>query len=177
MNKSARQQEIFAHEYLKDLNQSRAAIAAGYSAKGAHVAGHRLLQNATVKTILAEQGEKRLAAIDCSADRVLKELRYIAFSNMLDYITIQPDGEIRLDLSKTASEQAAAIQEFRIEFGARSGDGRHRTVKHMKLKVGPKLRALELLARHCGLLGNRRKASDDGSLVNALAAAGKRAGP
>jgi len=40
-NKRAARQERFAHEYVKDLNGTRAAIAADYAEKSARVARHR----------------------------------------------------------------------------------------------------------------------------------------
>jgi phage terminase small subunit len=40
-----RRQELFVAEYLRDLNATRAAIAAGYGEKGAAVQGSQLLTN------------------------------------------------------------------------------------------------------------------------------------
>ncbi len=41
-------QEVFCREYLLDPNATRAAIAAGYSPRGARVQAHRMLTNANI---------------------------------------------------------------------------------------------------------------------------------
>lgn len=50
----------FVREYLVDCNGKRAAIAAGYSEKGAEVTASKLLTNPKVKAAVQE-GQKRLA--------------------------------------------------------------------------------------------------------------------
>lgn len=47
-------QDRFCAEYLLDLNATRAAARAGYSAKPAHVQGPRLLANVRVAARVAE---------------------------------------------------------------------------------------------------------------------------
>lgn len=56
-------QQAFAREYAIDKNATQAAIRAGYSAKTAHSAGPRLLENVEVRAAI----EKTFAA---SAERV-----------------------------------------------------------------------------------------------------------
>jgi hypothetical protein len=52
---------------------------------------------------------------EITIDRVKEEFARLAFSNMLDFVTLQADGTARLDLSKISREQAAAIQEMTFE--------------------------------------------------------------
>lgn len=73
--KTEARQEVFAREYVVDLNGTRAAIAAGYSEKGAHVAGIRLLRNATVQKLIAELTEERTKKLDITAEYVLGKIR------------------------------------------------------------------------------------------------------
>ena len=47
-------EQLFAREYLLDLNGTRAAIAAGYSAKTASQAASRMLRNVKVRALLKE---------------------------------------------------------------------------------------------------------------------------
>ena len=60
-----RKQKIFIAEYLKDMNASRAAIAAGYSAKNSNVIGAQLLTKTEIKnaidTALQERNNKLIA--------------------------------------------------------------------------------------------------------------------
>ena len=64
-------QASFAAEYVALLgNGSKAAIAAGYSPKGAHVAANRLLRKATVKKRIERLSKRH----EVTADRVLTRL-------------------------------------------------------------------------------------------------------
>ena len=53
-----KRKEIFACEYLKDLNGSRAAIKAGYSKKTAGQAASRLLKDVKVREIIEQMQSK-----------------------------------------------------------------------------------------------------------------------
>jgi phage terminase small subunit len=55
MSKRELREQRFAREYLLDLNGTRAAIAAGYSAKTASQAASRMLRNVKVRALLKEQ--------------------------------------------------------------------------------------------------------------------------
>lgn len=65
-------------EYLLDLNGTRAAAVAGYSAKTAAAAASRLLRKVKVRALLAELAE-RTKRLDISAERILQQLAKIAF--------------------------------------------------------------------------------------------------
>src|SRR5260370_29273843 len=109
-NKKNRRYRIFAREYVKDLNGTRAAIASGYSKNGAEVTACRLLRRPVVKKIIAKLMKKRAQKLDLTAERVLKELAKLAFANMTDYMVIGPDGSARVDLSGVDRDKGAAIQ-------------------------------------------------------------------
>jgi phage terminase small subunit len=89
-------QILFVKEYLIDKNATRAAKAAGYSAKSAHSDGPRLLGNAEVKEAI-QQGldeqikasEARAAKAGLTKERWLKELRLLAMANMDDFATVE----------------------------------------------------------------------------------------
>lgn len=149
-------EEIFAREYLTDLNGTRAAIAAGYSENGADVTASRLLDRARVKKRVEKALEKRLEGLGITADNVLGELAKLGFSNMQDYIQVQPDGSASVDLSKLTREQAAPISEIQSDVYMEGNGGEARKVKRTKLKLASKLPALELLARHLKLIGSDR---------------------
>ena len=78
-------QSLFVQEYLIDKNATRAAKAAGYSAKSAYSVGHENLRKPDIKKAI-ELGLKAQAdKADVSADRVLQELAAIAFSEWPDH--------------------------------------------------------------------------------------------
>ena len=72
-------QEKFVLEYLKDGNATRAATAAGYSAKTAHVQGCNLLKHPNVAEALLRAretvAEEAVAAAVISVEWVLKGLK------------------------------------------------------------------------------------------------------
>src|SRR5713101_1756114 len=146
-------EELFARAYVANgMNATEAATTAGYSAKGsrnaAHVAGQRLLRNATVKTLIAELTKDKFGELDLSAERILQELGRLGFSNMLDYLAPQEDGTLVLDFSKLTREQAAAIQEIREDKTGGTGDGERKQILRTTFKLADKTRALQLLGQY-----------------------------
>lgn len=73
--KTEARREIFIREYLKDLNATRAAIAAGYSENGARVQGVRLLTNPNVKKRIEQLLAKKTEKLDITVDYVLSTIQ------------------------------------------------------------------------------------------------------
>ncbi len=71
MAKLKPKQELFAFEYLKDLNATQAAIRAGYSKVRARRTGHDLLGNPAVQAIIEERSKKVLQQCEVDAAYVL----------------------------------------------------------------------------------------------------------
>jgi len=153
---SARHQR-FVSEYLIDLNGTQAAIRAGYSAKSARFTAVDLLARDDVQAALVVGKEAREAESSIKASRVLEELARIAFSDVRQVVTwarrVLPAEdtseagpkewtELKIRPSAEVDESAAAA----IAEVSEGTDGR------LKLKMHNKLRALELIARHLGLL-------------------------
>lgn len=136
-------QDLFAHEFLIDLNATRAAIRAGYSEAGARPQGHRLLTNADVRAVIEAEQEARAKRLCIDADRVVSELAAIAFANIRDYAAFGPDGMTFRPWDELTDSQAAAVS----------------SIEHRETPSGPvsrirlhnKLAALELLGRHLGM--------------------------
>src|SRR5262249_39825482 len=87
---------------------------------------------------------------DVTADRVIKELAYLGFANMQDYIRVTDDGYAYVNLSELTREQAAAIQQLDCETYTEQGEN-GREVKKVKIKLADKKSALELLGKHVGV--------------------------
>jgi phage terminase small subunit len=75
-------QARFVREYLVDLNATQAAIRSGYSEATAYSQGQRLLKNVEVAAAVAKAQAKRAERTDVTADRVLRELAKIGFSDL-----------------------------------------------------------------------------------------------
>ena len=166
--KSTIRQETFARNYVIDLNGTRAAIAAGYSEKGADVRASQLLGNSRVKRLIQQLNAKRASKLELTAEKLDEETARLAFSNMLDYINVQ-DGDGRIDLSALTRDQAAAIQEIREDSTGGSGDGERKLILRTTFKLADKSKNLELLYRRLGLLQDNLKVSGIEGLAEKMA--------
>lgn len=168
-------QKLFVAEYLIDLNATRAAIAAGYSKKSANQIGSELLGKTAVRAAIEARNQKRLDKLDISAEKVLQEIALLGFANMADYIQIDNNGNAYVDLSKLTREQAAAIQEIKVDESAGgAGDGERERVKRTTFKLADKGLNLERLGRHLKLFTDKVELNADDSILQKLAAGRKR---
>lgn len=87
----------------------------------------------------------------------MQEFAALGFSNMLDYITVDDNGNPINDFSKITREQAAAIKSITVEeYVERNGDDFER-VKRTKFELHSKEGALTKLAAHLGIKGFKSK--------------------
>jgi phage terminase small subunit len=148
-------QQRFVAEYLVDLNATQAAIRAGYSEKTANRIGSHLLSKVDIAAAVADGKAKQLDTADVTAVRVIRELSRIAFSDLRD---VYNDGGNLKSPSEWSDDTAAAISGIDIEIRrARTQDesgewGAWQNEGLAKIKRWDKLRALEMLAKHLGVL-------------------------
>ncbi len=166
--------EVFAREYVKDLNGTRAAIAAGYAKTTARATASRLLTKSNIQGLVASLTKKHTDKLDLDAEKVLSELSSTGFSNMLDYLKITEEGSAYVDLSNLTQEQAAAIQEITVDEYTEGRGKDARKVKRTKFKLVDKIRSLDLLGRHLKLFTDRIEVSGLEGLAERLAEARKR---
>jgi phage terminase small subunit len=167
-SKTQKRHEIFAAEYVIDLNGARAAQAAGIAESGASVWASRALTNAKVRKLIDAHQSRRATKLQITADRVVEEIRRMAFSNMADYTRVDADGKAILDLSAITRDQFAAVQEIREDTAGGSGDGERKLVVRTTLKLADKTKNLELLARHLGMLQDNVKVTGLEGLAETL---------
>lgn len=143
-------QQRFVEEYLADLNASRAAAAAGYSARSAGQTGWRLLALPRVKAAV-DEGRKRLAErTEITLDRVMAEYARIGFADIRKAVRWR-DGEGAV---VTASDElddatAAAVAEVsQTEKGA------------LRVKLHDKKGALDSMARLLGGFAEKHEPAD-----------------
>jgi phage terminase small subunit len=172
VNTLANRYERFAREYVIDLNAPRAAIAAGYSEKRAHVTGYQLVANRRVAKIIERLQTQRASKLEIKADRVAEELARLGFSNMMDYMRIDEEGKpTGLDLRNLTRDQAACIQEITEDTTGGSGDGERRLILRTKFKLADKAKNLELLGRHLGMFQDKLQITGIEGLAERLAEA------
>jgi phage terminase small subunit len=144
-------QARFVAEYLKDLNGKQAAIRTGYSPKTAEIQASRLLSNPKVAAAVSAQTAKQLGKLNITAEMVKERLALIAFQDIRklhdEHGNLKP---IHL-LPDDAAAFVAGLEV--IKKNAAAGDGVIDTVH--KIKVVDPVKALEMLAKHFGLLIER----------------------
>ncbi len=144
-------QARFCEEYLVDLNATQAAIRAGYSKRSARIQGHENLKKPHIEAAITAAQAARSERTQITADQVVRELGMLAFSNMLDYMTVDDDGYGVVDLSKLTRDQAAAISEVVVDQYTEGKGKEARKVKRMRFKLTDKRAPLVDLGRHLGL--------------------------
>ena len=174
-------QERFVTEYLIDLNGKQAAIRAGYSPKTAEVQASRLLSVAKVRAAIDKALEKQQNRTEVTADRVIKELGLIAFSDMADYVEVGPDGEVRVkpftEMPEGASKVIAGVKEVRRIMGSGEGDGKEVILEaRLEYKHYDKVAALNILAKHFGLLKDKLEVTGTLTLEQLVAASRREPG-
>jgi len=155
-------QKRFVAEYLIDLNASKAAARAGYSAKSAPAQGWQLLSKPLIEAAIAEGTSKQLQKTAASAERVLQELSRIALSDPRALYDEKGNLKAPADWS---DEVAAAVAGVEIE--TKRTPGTETEVEVAKVKRWDKNRALEILARYHKLLTEKveHTGKDGGPLV------------
>lgn len=141
MAKLTDKQELFAREYLKDLNATQAAIRAGYSEKTAKEVGYENLTKPHVLELVAELKAQRVEQTGIDAAYVLRRLTEIDQMDALDILLAS--GELKpikdwpkvwrttlsgMDVVEMASADSAALLK--------------------KIKWPDKVKNLELLGKH-----------------------------
>ena len=155
-------QTAFKEEYLVDLNGTKAAIRAGYSKKSASVTASRLLSNANVQTAIFKAMDERSRRTEITADRVLKEIAAMSFVDIRDIFT--PAGNLK-SIDTLSDDAAAAVVSVEVVVrptGETDEDG-HKEVEHVhKIRLGDKLKGLEMLCKHLGLFRDTGNAGQGG---------------
>lgn len=155
-------QARFVEEYLVDLNATQAAIRAGYSEKTAYSIGEENLRKPEIASAVQSAMAERSKRTEITADRVLKELAKLGFSDIRKAISWrahvtgmveEEDGTQRLavtnevaliDSDKIDDDTAAAVAE--ISQTAQGG---------LKIKLHDKKGALVDIGRHLGMFTDK----------------------
>lgn len=166
--KLTKKQEIFVAEYLVHLDATRAAIAAGYSAKSASNIGYLLLQNPRVSEKIAAKTGKRLGKLEITADRVLQETARLAFLDPRKFY--KDDGTLKT-VPELDDDTAAALAGMDIEeaFQHFAPGQAKPTGIIKKIKFTQKIQALELLGKHLKLFIDHVEHSGQVSIADAIA--------
>ena len=146
MAKLTEKQQRFVDEYLIDLNATQAAIRAGYSVKTANEQGSQNLAKLSIQTAIAEKMAARSRRTGVNQDRVVLELAKVAFVKMTD--VVDSNGRIREDAS---DDDLSCIESIKYK----ESDNEFGGSVEREVKIGSKLKALELLGKHLGMWNDK----------------------
>lgn len=154
MAKLTDKQELFAREFIVDLNATQAAIRAGYSEKSSRNQGARMMANDDILDRIAELKAERNEQVGVDAAYVLRRLAEIDQMDVLDILLA--NGELKpikdwpkvwrttlsgMDVVEMASSDSAALLK--------------------KIKWPDKVKNLELLGKHVTVQAFKEQVSSE----------------
>ena len=148
--------ELMAQALAKGATALEAYKRAGYAPESGNARRLRCEPEvaARVEELLARGAERTTVTIQ----RVVEELAKIGFANMLDYVTLGPDGDAFLDLSSLTRDQAAAISEVIVADYKDGRGAKARDMRKIKFKLHDKKAALVNLGNHLGMFKSKAEA-------------------
>lgn len=149
---------IFASEYVRDFNATRAALKAGYKKTDAYNAGYRLLRKAEIRAEVERLKQEHAFDIALDVRKVIRELTKIAFADISDVLDFGTrDALVRTDdgyvvkdehgKPLTEPEQYVHVKDV-SEVDASVIAEVKRTKDGVAIKMHDKLKALEKLERY-----------------------------
>lgn len=154
------QQVQFCQEYLRTGNKIQSYRKAFADEIGETTINHTIharvarmfAANPAIPEYIRYVRRTMAARLQVSKETVLAELSKLGFANMSDFVVLQSDGTPQFDLSGLTHEQSAAIQEMTIDtYVTRDDPDNPKDVRSVKVKLSPKIGALELLGKHLKL--------------------------
>lgn len=157
MAKLTDKQELFAREYLSDLNATQAAKRAGYSDKTAYSIGQENLKKPEIQARIADLKAERNKRTQVNADYVLRRLVEIDQMDVLDILL--PNGELKpiKDWPKTWRTTLSGMDVTEM-----SGDAAGLL---KKIKWPDKVKNLELLGKHVDVQAFKEKTEISGGVT------------
>lgn len=131
-------QQLFVHEYIKDLNGTKAAIRAHYAEDSAHVQASRMLSYAKVQNAIVELKAQRNKQLNVDAGYVLQRLLDV---DQLDVADILDNSGAIKPVNEWPKEWRQNISSFEV-----ASDEQGTSVA--KIKFPDKVKNLELIGKH-----------------------------
>ena len=153
-------QALFVSEYLRDFNASKAALRAGFKREEY---GRQMLTKSHVARAIEECKGKLLSKVDISAERALRELARLAFS---DVRKLYDDQGNLIPIHQLDDDAAATIASVEVVTVA-AGDGES-VVNTRKIKTWDKTANLQNMLKHFGMLIDRSESRVNISFLDVL---------
>lgn len=167
-NAASPKQMLFALEYLKDLNATR-AYREVYGAKNDNVAavcGAKLLRNAKVAPLVQQAMDKRAGRTELTADKVLTEIGHMAY---LDPLEMYDENNCLKPIADIPENLRRAIASIKTEelFEGRGGD-REMIGYTKEVRLWNKPSSLEMHGKHLKLFTDKVEHSVSDSLASLI---------
>lgn len=151
-------QAAFVREYLIDLNATKAAKRAGYSAKTAHAVGHENLNKPEIAAAIAKAQKERSEKTAITAQWVLERLADEATADLADILNdeggLKPVNEWPL-IWRQGLVAGIDIEEL---FEGQ-GEDREQVGYVKKVKLSDRIKRIELIGKHVGVQAFRDQAA------------------
>jgi phage terminase small subunit len=157
-------QELFCQEYLIDGCAKDAAIRAGYAVKNAKQQGSALKLKPRIAARIDELIALRAKRTAITQDRVLQELAAIGFADIGDFAGVavtegldkagNPIDIRQVEIKPT--DELDPVQRAAIASIKQGTNG-------IEVKLNDKIKALELIARHLGMLNDKTEVDVKGA--------------
>lgn len=153
MAKLTDKQELFAREFILDLNATQAAIRAGYSEKSSRNQGARMMANDDILNRIAELKADRNDEVGINAAYVLKRLVEIDQMDVLDILLANGELKPIKDWPKTWRTTLSGMDVTEM-----AGDAAGLL---KKIKWPDKVKNLELLGKHVDVQAFKEQVSNE----------------
>jgi phage terminase small subunit len=164
--------------YMAGKTKKDAMLAAGYSKSMASTRVNDVFGDPEVEAEIERRHKIATRRSDVTLDWIVERLKKIADANFGDILDEDEDGNYTVNMSKLTPELQYALTGYTVD-QRKEGRGKNAdTVSRVRVQLGDKLRALELLIRHLGLSKEKQAVELSGtvSLVERLHAGRTRAG-
>jgi phage terminase small subunit len=174
-----RKQQLFVAEYLIDLNATQAALRANYSKRTAPFIGAENLKKPQIRAAIDAEIERRKERILVSADQVVKELALIGMADMGDFVKVDSGGAVQVipleELPEGKSRIVKKIREKRtiktVQGTKDRPDGEQILECNLEFELCDKVKSLELLSRHLGLLHDKQEVGLNAATIELILSA------
>lgn len=147
-----RRRELFIAWYLVFGDGYMAAREAGWPENTAKQRAHEMLRDPDILAAIRQAQGERSRRVNLTADRVLRELAYVALSNV-DNFELNAEGKIvpRDDISPSVMRAVKSIK-YRTEYTREKGSDTEITVQTAELTLWNKTEAIKMAMQHLGML-------------------------
>lgn len=147
-----RRRELFIAWYLVYGDGYQAALEAGWPEQTAKQRAYDMLRDPDILSAIRQAQGERARRVNLTSDRVLRELAYVALSNVDNFI-LDEHGKIvpRDDISPSVMRAVKSIK-YRTEFVREKGSETETTVQTAELTLWNKTEAIKLAMSHLGML-------------------------